>query len=777
MPRPPGNRRSLAAACLLAWTAGGAAGLRPARADDPPASAPPLSVETIFAAKDQGGVRYTKPLLDGAAWRPGHSEWTVWEDDPPQDETKKPAPKPPPDRVLVAVDAVSGTKKRLLARSEFREWLEGKNLPPEVPMDGIGRAAPPSLLWSDDGDLAYLAWRGDLYLADLRTGKRARLTSTKSTISDVRLAPSGHRLCFARDHDLWALDVAEDGTSKELRLTTGGSDSKRNAGLDWLYPEELDAKTGAWWSPDSSRVAFLALDETKVPRHAIVDSLARPGSVTWEPYPTPGDANPVPRVGVVGLDGRGPVWLDLGPVRDVYVPWVAWHPDGKRVFVAILDRSQTKFELRLCDAEGNGSTTFLREEDSRWVDVPPPPRFLTAKDAPPRDAFVWTSRRDGWWRHWYVPLDAEPQGAIPKDGLAMTPEGRDAGPVLAIDQKHGLLYYEQTDAERHQAVVMQAHLAGVETTALTRDDASHHASFSDDALLFIDRFSRATVAPKAALRRADGTSVRDLGDSDTPELRALGLRPPEFLKIPGADGKDLPAMLWKPADFDPSRRYPVVIHTYGGPGARVVNDSWGGGGGLFTALLLREGFLVFLLDNRGSGGRGKDFEAQVHRRLGTLELEDQVRGAKWLQSQPFVAPDRIGIWGWSYGGYMTCLAMTRAPDVFRAGVAVAPVTDWRLYDTIYTERYMDLPSENEAGYRDSAPVRFAKDLKGALLLCHGLCDDNVHVQNSLRLQEEFLTAKRPFDLMLYPSRAHGIEGESAHVDLFRRILEHFRRRR
>ncbi len=746
---------------------------RPARAEDSgPAAAPAaLSLERIYGGPGRGGESFTGPLLDGAGWRPGRDEWTLWK------------PRGKDDRELVAVKAPGDNEDRLLAVSEFDPWLKAKDLPPEVGMRGIGRSGPSALLWAPDGDAAFLALRGDVYFADLRSGKRARLTQTTSPISDVRVAPNGRRVSFCRDHDLWAVDVATAGAkgAKEVRLTTGGTETLRNGDLDWVYPEELDCRTAAWWSPDSTRVAFLQLDESKVSRFPIGDATPRAGAVRWMQYPKAGDPNPVPKVGVVGLDGKPPVWLDLGPSTDVYVPWAAWHPDGKRVFVAVLDRSQTKFELRLCDADGRAAKAFLHEEDRRWVDVPPPPRFLEK-----RPAFLWRSRRDGWWRHWLVPLDA------PEKARALTPAGAEAGRVLAVDESAGAVFYAAPGEDLLRDAVWRASIhdgkgdgksdgkgdgkgATAAPVRVTDDAASHDASFSETGRFFHDTESTAVVPPRVTLRRADGKAIRVLADSATPTLAALRLRPPEFVRVPGAGGQDLPAMLWKPRDFDASKRYPAIVHTYGGPGARLVNDEWGGQGTLLSALLCQEGFLVFTLDNRGSGGRGKDFEAQVHRRLGALEVEDQVRGAAWLGSRPFVDPARIGIWGWSYGGYMTALAMTKAPAAFRAGVAVAPVTHWSLYDTIYTERYMDLPAENEAGYRDSAPLTFAKDLKGALLVCHGLCDDNVHVQNTLQFVDALMAAHRPFDVMLYPHRAHGIEGGSAHADLFARLLAHFRR--
>ena len=718
----PTLRRALPAASLvLALLAGGAP------ADD----AVRLTLERVV-----GGAPYVASVEGIGEWRPGHDEGVLW-------TREKNA------QALLATDAETGAR-RVLARIEPPAAARAQRV------RAIGRAGPTTHLWDASGDVVFVVDEGGLRRVPLDGGRPTTMTEDAEGISDLRVAPDGKKVSFVRAHDLHAA-IVEDGAAREVALTKGGTDTLRNGELDWVYPEELDADTAAWWSPDSTRVAFLRLDETKVGRTPILDVAPLQGEAHLQWYPKAGGANPVPAVGVASLSGAATTWMDLGPSTDVYVPWAAWTPDGTALLVAVLDRAQTHLELRACDPATGEATTWLVEDDEDWVDVAPPPRFLAGGKA-----MLWKSRRDGFAR-WYV-VEARPEGSF----RPITPALLDAGGLLCTAQ--GFAWVEVPTTDGIRTGVLRTRIAGDGDASLVTDGRrSHAASFSSTGRFFVDRASNARTPPRVLLRRGDGEEVRALGDASTAEWRSLGLPEPEFGAVAGPEGLSLRTMLWKPRDFDPSRRYPVVVTVYGGPGVRVVRDDFAG---LWPSLLAQEGFLVFSLDGRGSAGRGKAFEVGIKRRLGTLELEDQLRGVEWLKTRPFVDPERIGIWGWSYGGTMTCVALTHS-TAFQAGAAVAPVTDWRLYDSIYTERYMGLPQENERGYADT-PVAHAKDLSGALLLCHGLADDNVHVQNTFRFVEALVAAKKPFDLMVYPGRAHGLGGPAT-LDVYRRILEHFRR--
>jgi dipeptidyl-peptidase-4 len=591
---------------------------------------------------------------------------------------------------------------------------------------------------------------------DLARGTRARLTRTTSPIADVVPSPEGDAVAFSRDGELWVGRAGPDGPV-EARRTTDGSDDVLNATLDWVYPEELDVTTAIQWSPDGTRLAFLRLDETHVPHATIGDPMPRHGATTRQRYPKAGDPNPVASVCVVGRDAGTPTALPLGAGGELYVPWFRWTPDGRHVLVAVMPRDQRSVEVRRCDPGGGPPTTWWRDEDPRWVDVPDPPRFLADGETA-----IVRSRRGGWWRLWRVRLD---------DGAAtpLTPDGEDAGRVLAVDEAAGVVFYPAEHRPTLRAVVARASLAGGPVATVTEADASHTASFSTTGRVFLDDASRLDRPSRFTVRRADGSKVRDVGDAATPAWAAVALPPPTIARLPGEP--ELVATVRRPRAFDPGRRWPVVFHVYGGPGSRLVRDAFDGG--LFDAVLAEAGFVVVRMDGRGTSGRGKDHEAAVAGRLGACEVEDLVAAVDRLAAEPWFDRARVGVWGWSYGGTLAALAAGKAPDTFRAAVAVAPVTDWRLYDTIYTERYMGRPEARADAYRAAAATTFAKDVRGALLLAHGLADDNVHAQNTWWMVKALVAADRPFDLQVYPEKGHGLEGRETRLHLHRRIVAHF----
>ena len=750
---PPGNpvidrlRRACGRAALVGACVAGIAA--PVAGEDAaaPAAPPPLPLERLYE---------DPPLVTGgpaiASWRPpgprpdaaapARDTWVEWRTIEGR-------------RTLVEVDAEKGTATPRPATAGVEALRERDER--AVPMRGIGRAGPVDHAWADDGNVLFLPADGDVVRVDLAHGTRQRMTRTASPIADVRPSPDGTAVAFSRDADLHVARLEGD-VVVERALTRGGSADRLHATLDWVYPEELDVTTAIQWSPDSRRLAFLRLDETGVPRVEIGDPIPLHGAVVAQRYPKAGDRNPVATVGVVAVEGGEPTWLDPGLPGETYVPWFAWTPDACRVLVAVLTRDQTRFDVVACDPGTGARSTWWSETEPRWVDAPPPPRFL-------RDgAALLRSRRDGWWRLYLVPAD----GSAPRP---LSPPRREVGALLAVDEEARAAFVEVEDLATLRTQVLRVPLDGGDATTVTDPATSHGARFSPSGRLFVDAASRLDLLTRHALRRADGTEVRPLATSETAAMRALALPAPTLRTL--RTDPALVACVRVPRAFDPARRWPVVAHVYGGPGSRTVRDVHGGVG--FDAVLAEAGFVVLAVDGRGTAGRGKDHEATVHRRLGTCELEDLVTAVELLAREPWFDRERVGVWGWSYGGTFAALAAARAPTTFRAAAAVAPVTDWALYDTIYTERYMDLPAENAAGYRDAAVTSFAKDVSGALLLAHGLADDNVHAQNTWRLVDALVAAGRPFDLQAYPQRGHGIEGTASRLHLHRRILEHFRR--
>jgi dipeptidyl-peptidase 4 len=654
-------------------------------------------------------------------------------------------------------------------KTALRIWSARDRRTTTVPGD-VSLAA---ITWSPSGDALAGIAEGDVYVIPLpasgEPGPPRRLTKTDGDEGDPKFSPDGRLIGFTRAADLFAVEIA---SGSERRLTQGGvPDEMLNGTIDWVYEEELDISSGWWWSPDSRRVAYLQLDERPVPNYPLVDWMPAHPQIQWQRYPKAGDPNPVPRLGVVdvGAAGDGQVpptrWMDLGADTDIYIPRAAWTPDG-RVAVQRIDRAQEKLDLFLCDAAAGSCRAILTEKDPHWINIDNDWRFLKGSGAGGKGAgappgLVWGSERDGY-RHLYV-LDME--GRV----VRRLTEGRWTVTDLSdVDERSGWVRFTATEKDPRERHLYKVRMDGTGLSRVTRAEGWHDTSVAPGGERFVDSFSTPTAPSVITVRDAADGAIDTLDDSEARRVAGMRLAVPEYHEVRAADGTTLPAMLWKPASFDPSRKYPVLVQVYGGPHVQLVTRGWSSRS-LWLHRMADQGVLVWMLDNRGSTGRGHAWETPLDLHMGRVELADQLEGVAYLRKLPGVDPDRIGIWGWSYGGYMTLIALTGAPGTFRAGVSVAPVTAWKDYDTIYTERYMARPSDNEAGYRDGSPLTHAAGLKDPLLLVHGTADDNVHMQNSVQFLDALVTARRPVELMIYPGKNHGIPGADARMHLFERI--------
>lgn len=656
------------------------------------------------------------------------------------------------DRVLLR-ESWEGTRKELLRQSTLAvSGEEDTKLP-------LG-----SFQVSPDGRALLLSHEGDLFLVSLEHGTARRLTRTPEEEELAQFAPDGRWVSFVRANDLYLFHIE---TGREHRLTFDGSETRLNGKLDWVYTEELynrDSKAYAW-SPDSQRILFLAFDLAAVPAYPLVDLSATHPKVTWLRYPKAGDPNAKVTVNVVTVPAPQKATLESlklafdSPHRE-YVARFGWLPQGDGFWLLFLDRSQQHAELVAYTLPLGSGRTLLVEQDDAWINVEDD--ILWAADG----ALLFGSERSGF-RHLYR---LDPGSTVP---VALTSGDWEVTQVLGLSSDQRYLYFTATEASPLERHLYRVPLAGGPIERLTRERGTHNLRAAAGCSGFLDTFSTASAPPELRLLDSQGRLLRRIPYDKPPKLERYQLGRVEFLTLTAGDGTRLYASLLKPAQFDPTKRYPVIVYVYGGPHAQVVRDGWGGRTQLFHHFLAQEGFLVFSLDNRGSTARGRHFERALLRRLGQVELQDQLVGVRWLSQQRFVDPKRIGIWGWSYGGYMTLYALTHS-DAFRAGAAVAPVTDWRLYDTIYTERYLKLPEDNPQGYRDSSPLYAAHQLQAPLLLAHGTGDDNVHWQNTLNFVQELIKADKPYHLYLYPNRDHGIPGRSERIHLHTAILQHFR---
>jgi dipeptidyl-peptidase-4 len=639
-----------------------------------------------------------------------------------------------------------------------------KEAEPETPEQTRKRSilSLPGYQWSPDEKSILIsnlpqrrASHGDvaLFVFDVAAQSLRRVTPERHEYRNVKWSPDSRSLGYVREDDLYRLDLT---TGIETRLTDTARAQVFNGRLGWVYEEEIELADGWAWSPDGRHIAYYQQEETQVPQVDLPNYDALHMTPRQTRYPKAGDPNPLVKIGVLKLPDLGAStsvpetrWMDLGADPDIYLSRMQWTPDG-RLLLQRIPRLQNRLDLLLADPQTGATTLVLTEEDSAWVDTPGEVTFLAETDQ-----FLWLSDRSGWRHYSLYDLTGKLHGAV-------TSGEWDVERLAAIDSAGRFLYFtaaRPTALERH---LFRTTLDGSEVVQISTERGSHAPLFSPDAAYYLDTYSQRSTPPEVTLHQANGDVVATILTNPMPKRQGRKMGEWNFTTFETSDGVTLNAALLYPADFDPTRKYPVLMYTYGGPGSQVVLDSYGNGGGL-EQWLAQQGYLLAMVDGRGSGMRGRDFKKVTYLKLGDYEVADQIEGAKWLAGMPFVDAGRIGIWGWSYGGYMASLCILRGADVFRAAVAVAPVTHWTLYDSIYTERYMRRPLDNPEGYATTSPLTLTDKLEGKFLLVHGTADDNVHFQNAARLAAAFQKGNKPFQTMFYPGKHHGIEGVSLHV--------------
>jgi dipeptidyl-peptidase-4 len=602
------------------------------------------------------------------------------------------------------------------------------------------------LQFSSDGKELLYAGGGDVFLIHVDTGKWDQLTKTPVPEADPKLSPDGKMVAFRRGWDLYSLDVA---THKETPLTTNGAETLRNGGLDWVYPEELELGTAYWWSPDSKSIAYLQFDTSREPLLPHED-LLRPRAL-YEPerYPQAGENNADVHLGVVAASGGPTKWIEVGDTRNSYlIARAGWMPDSKSVYVVRTNRVQNRLELLSLSVESGASSTIFRESDPYWINLRGDVEFL--QDA---KRFLWTSERDGF-RHIYLySIDG-------KNVQQLTRGPWEVSGVAAVDEAGGRVFYASNETTPVESHFYSIGLDGGGKRQLTAAGYTHTISIGPGGAYYLDTYSNLASPPRTTLHSGDGAELGVYREADRAQLEQFEILPTEIAKFNLPDGTLLYGRLIKPAGFQRGKKYPAIVTVYGGPGvAGPIHNSWPGIN--IDQVLAHKGYVVWQAENRGILGRGHAFETAVYHRLGVTELADQTAGIKYLISLGFVDPDRIGIHGWSYGGFMTLNSMLNAPDVYRCGFAGAPVTSWLNYDSIYTERYMGLPSENPEGYKNTALPPNAKNLKGKLMIAHNFEDDNVLFQNTLQMIDALELAGKQFEFMLYPQKAHGVTGAAS----------------
>jgi dipeptidyl-peptidase 4 len=560
-------------------------------------------------------------------------------------------------------------------------------------------------------------------------------------------SPDGQFKAFYRDRNLWISDAKG---LIEMPVTTDGSEKNRikNGSASWMYGEELEQRTAIWWSPDGKKIAFYRFDESNVSDYFLaLDQTALMTRLGAEPYPKPGAPNPVVDLFIYDLASKKLTRLDVrngGPFTNDsighYVYHVLWSPDGKELLFNRTNRKQNAMEFVGADPATGKCRVIVREEwPASWVENTPAMRFL--KD---NRRFVWSSERTGWRNFYLYDLSG-------KLLTTLTNHPFEVADVVHIDEGTGLLYYTAHSGDN--PMKLQLHRVGLDGKGDTRltDPAYHHTvDFAPDGKSFVSVMQTHAAAPASRLFRAEGKVIADLARSDLSRFKKLGLRPAELVTFKAADGvTDLYGLLYFPSNFDPSKKYPLLVSVYAGPQTNGARETYSS-----PQALAEYGFLVATFDSRSAGGRGKKFVDAIYGKLGVVEIDDQAAGVKSLWNRPYLDKTRVGIYGTSYGGYASVMCLLRHPNVFRAACASSPVTDYRLYDSIYTERYMDLPQSNKAGYDAGSAVVHAKELKGRLMLYYGTADNNVHPSNSMQLIQALQQAGKSFEVQVGPDRGH-----------------------
>ena len=659
------------------------------------------------------------------------------------------------------LDVATGKERPLFGRGKLNSARSSLGVPDDVASEV---AESDELKFDAKKTAIVFSANEDLYLYSIAKGTAVRLTSAPGKEEEATFSPDGQKVAFVRANDLYVVDLParEGGISiRERRLTTDGSDQLLNGKLDYVYQEEVYGRgiwKGFWWSPDSLRIAFLQLDEKPVPEYTIVDHIPYRLELNVYDYPKAGDPNPRVKLSVVPASGGARVEIDTaragGETLSVNVAW-----NGKAITYQIQNREQTWLELVSASTADSAAKMIVRETTKTWVDPLGPAVWL------PDGSFLWQSERSGY-RHIYH------YGA---DGTLIRQITNGEWEVRELHGANGqYVYFSGTERSPIGLDVYRVKLDGSGLTRLSDRLGKHAAVFNPSMTQYVDRWSDISTPDQVRVHRNDGSSLRVVEENRVAALDAYDLPRPEWLQVKTRDGFPMEAMMIRPPNFDPQKKYPVYQFLYGGPGAQYVRNEWRGQFMLFNQFLAQQGVIVWMCDNRSASGKGAVSRWPVYKNFGESELRDTEDGVAWLKSQPYVDGNRILINGWSYGGFMVLYAMTHSKS-FAAGIAGGPVSDWRDYDSIYTERYMLMPQNNRDGYRKSSPRFALENLHGNLLLVHGTTDDNVHTQNTIQVAYDLQQLGRQFEMMLLPRAKHTVVQKNTLAFMQKTMLEFVRR--
>ncbi len=594
------------------------------------------------------------------------------------------------------------------------------------------------------------------YTYDTKT-KELDLVSDLGKIQYATFSPDATKVAFVFENNLYYKDLK---TGKTEQLTIDGSKNELIFGAtDWVYEEEFSFAKAFWWSPDSKKIAYLGFDESEVKEFMMPyykDGMY-PEYVTFK-YPKVGEKNSDVFSFIYNLENEETVPVDIGEDYE-YIPRLKWTQDPNQLCVFKMNRWQNELELLLADAKTGSTKTLLKEKNKYYIDIHDNLTFLENGKQ-----FIWTSEMSGYNHVYLYGMDGKKIRQITKGDWEVTD-------LYGVDEKSGTIYYQAAEDSPMERHVYSVNLKGKKKKKLTPKKGTNNVQFSSTFSYFVNTHSTANNPASYSVFALNGNEVRNIVDNSRLKIsmKDYGAVPVEFFNFNTSEGVKLNGWMIKPANFDENKKYPVFMTEYGGPGSQKVTDSWDAFNYWWYQMLAQKGYIVACVDNRGTGGRGEEFKKMTYLQLGKYETIDQIEAAKWLGAKPYVDEDRIGIFGWSYGGYLSSLCILKGNDVFKSAIAVAPVTSWKWYDTVYTERYMRTLEENEAGYKENSPVYFADQLKGNYLLVHGIADDNVHFQHAAEMAAALVNANKQFDTYIYTNKNHGIYGGPTRLHLYTKM--------
>jgi dipeptidyl-peptidase 4 len=633
---------------------------------------------------------------------------------------------------IVKVNAKTGEETFILDFNSINPNLDEAELTAE---ENIGITKDyTGLLFYDDNDLFFYS---------VPQNKVTRLTNDKDEEVNPMLSPDGKKVAYTKNKDLYVVEVE---SAKETRLTNDASDVVYNGYASWVYMEEIIGRSfnyrAYWWAPNSEMITFLRFDDTPVPQFPLYRADGVHGELEWERYPKPGDANPIVKMGIAHINTNKVVWMDENENADQYTAWPFWAPDSKEMFYQVLNRDQNDLQVLSTNPETGKNRLVYQEKNKTWVEF-----FEDIHILKNNKGFILRSEQDGWRHLYYYEINGKLKNQL-------TSGDWNVSKIVLVDEENEKIYFEANKGERLETHLFVVDFDGDDLEQLTEISGTHKVIVSPNGKYFYDSYSDANTPPKLDLLEDNGNLIRNLGDRKSKIYNEYKLGKTEMFSIKTEDGFELPAMWVLPPDFDESKKYPVLFAVYGGPGGTDVTNS-------FSAYLDRyfisqSGIIYLIVDHRGSAYFGKKGKDYLYRNMGRWEINDYIEAVKWLKTKSFIDSTKIGITGSSYGGYVTCMALTLGADYFTHGIAEYSVTDWALYDNVYTERYMDLPSENKEGYKFGSAMTHADHYKGLLRITHGTMDDNCHMQNVLQLVDRLTTLDKHFELMLYPNERHGV---------------------